>query len=157
MGKARQGDAPGRVVVWTRPERLNMPYKNLSDRRENDRKRRLDADWKARRNKQVMANYYRDKTTVRNRDKRWREKNKSKLFQLKLSVCCSLCDEKHPAALDFHHQDKEKKFLEVGRMVRLGYGAERVKSEIAKCIVLCANCHRKETSKQLGWYAGPPK
>lgn len=34
--------------------------------------------------------------------------------------------------------------MAVGRMVTFGYGRDALKSEIERCAVLCANCHRKE-------------
>jgi hypothetical protein len=34
-------------------------------------------------------------------------------------------------------------------MVTSNYSKERIKKEIDKCIVLCANCHRKEHYAEL--------
>jgi len=44
--------------------------------------------------------------------------------------------------MDFHHVDGEKSMTlgEVG-----GASLKRIHAEIAKCIVLCANCHRIRT------------
>lgn len=50
----------------------------------------------------------------------------------------------HFAALDFHHLG-EKKFT-IGWNLFRGYKA--IKSEMEKCEVLCANCHRVETFAQ---------
>jgi hypothetical protein len=55
---------------------------------------------------------------------------------------CHFCGESEPACLDFHHRDpKEKKFKLSDGAGRISMN--RVKEEIAKCILLCANCHRK--------------
>ncbi len=34
--------------------------------------------------------------------------------------------------------------MAVGKMITHGYGKERLEEEIEKCVILCANCHRKE-------------
>jgi hypothetical protein len=60
-----------------------------------------------------------------------------------------MCGEKHPAALDFHHTDPSTKKASVGSLNMDSIAA--INAEIAKCIVLCSNCHRKlhwTTSKQ---------
>lgn len=54
---------------------------------------------------------------------------------------CGRCDEKHPACLDFHHRDRTTKEGHIGEFRR--FGMKRLLAEIAKCDVLCANCHRK--------------
>lgn len=64
---------------------------------------------------------------------------------------CKTCPEDRMAALDFHHL-RDKKF-NVGDGVRLGYSIERIKKEIEKCEILCANCHRVHTAEDLGWYS----
>ena len=56
----------------------------------------------------------------------------------KLTLGCSKCGyNTHPAALDWHHTSDDKENI-VGRCDSIA-AAER---EMAKCIVLCANCHR---------------
>lgn len=62
----------------------------------------------------------------------------------KAEIGCQACSERHPACLDFHHRDPSQKELEVSKIVHLhGWSKERIEAEIAKCDILCANCHRK--------------
>lgn len=52
---------------------------------------------------------------------------------------CVLCLEADPVCLDFHHlSDKDRTISSM-----LGMNDARVKAEIAKCVVVCSNCHRK--------------
>jgi hypothetical protein len=45
---------------------------------------------------------------------------------------------------------------ECGRLVREGYRLERVKAEIARCELVCANCHRRRTAKRVrSWRVDP--
>lgn len=60
--------------------------------------------------------------------------------ELKL-VGCSQCSEKRPLALDFHHLDPATKIFPVSRFISKG-NMNGMLEEIAKCIILCANCHR---------------
>ena len=59
----------------------------------------------------------------------------------KKNPCCK-CGESDPACLDFHHvgDDKER---EVAIAARLGWSVEHLQLEMDKCIIVCANCHRK--------------
>jgi L-lactate utilization protein LutB len=66
------------------------------------------------------------------------------LRNLKLTLKCSRCGESHPACLDFHHLDPKTKEGLIGQMANRGLSEQRILAEIEKCIVLCANCHRKE-------------
>jgi hypothetical protein len=55
---------------------------------------------------------------------------------------CIRCGEKDPSCLDFHHRNgKIDKLGHIG--VFRKFGTQRLLNEIAKCDVLCANCHRK--------------
>ena len=56
---------------------------------------------------------------------------------------CARCGDGRPAALDFHHHG-ERKRKDITQMVNHGYSKTRIKEEISRCTVLCANCHRKE-------------
>ena len=75
------------------------------------------------------------------------------IWQYLLINPCVDCGENNPTVLDFDHV-KGKKIIEVSRMVSQGYSWEKIKKEIAKCEVRCANCHRKKTAKEAGWYNG---
>lgn len=54
---------------------------------------------------------------------------------------CVSCGETDVACLDFHHRDPETKEGHIGEFRK--FGMKRLLTEIAKCDVLCANCHRK--------------
>ena len=68
---------------------------------------------------------------------------------------CEICGYRHPAALDLHHRDENDKHPKL-RGYRTANGHKRVgrgwrevplrdlEAELAKCVVLCANCHRVE-------------
>jgi hypothetical protein len=58
-----------------------------------------------------------------------------------LKVSCSRCPENDPVCLDFHHRDEKE--VTVAATVKKGWSKERILVEIAKCDVLCSNCHRK--------------
>ncbi len=62
----------------------------------------------------------------------------------KQSLFCSKCGENDPRCLDFHHLDRAQKDVEVAQLVTEGYSIDRIMREIEKCVILCANCHRKE-------------
>lgn len=60
---------------------------------------------------------------------------------LRTSLKCCHCEEDNGACLDFHHADESQKEFSIAHA--LTRSAAKVKSELLKCIVLCANCHRK--------------
>jgi hypothetical protein len=62
------------------------------------------------------------------------------------------CGELDPVVLEFDHV-RGKKAFNISDAARWGFAMDTVFAEIAKCDVLCANCHRRKTAKQLGWYA----
>lgn len=58
-------------------------------------------------------------------------------------IRCQKCGEDHPAVLDFHHRDRHAKSFTISTLWRRGWSKARIAAEIAKCDVLCSNCHRK--------------
>lgn len=74
--------------------------------------------------------------------------NKSFIIWVKTYLGCAICSEKESCCLDYHHFGNKK--YEVGIMCNKAYAFTGLKREIAKCIVLCANCHRKWHQNELG-------
>lgn len=67
--------------------------------------------------------------------------NREYIKDVKSKHGCYFCDESEPVALDFHHKDPSEKDMNISVMV--GYPIRKLKAEIEKCAVVCANCHRK--------------
>jgi len=66
----------------------------------------------------------------------------SRIKLIKGFIHCEFCGyNKNWAALDFHHKDPTTKENEVAQMKT--HSIEKLKIEIDKCLLLCANCHRE--------------
>jgi hypothetical protein len=59
-------------------------------------------------------------------------------------------NETDPQVLEFHHVGE--KDSEITRLISGGWSIKRIQAELDKTIVLCANCHRKVTMKERGWF-----
>jgi len=69
------------------------------------------------------------------------EKHYNWLSRYKQELGCAHCGIKDPRVLDFHHKKGEDKLFTIGGFRReVGFG--KLQEEIAKCEVVCANCHR---------------
>jgi len=66
---------------------------------------------------------------------------------LKTNPCVD-CGETDPVILEFDHI-KDKDF-NISDAARKGVSIKKLKDEIAKCEVRCANCHRKKTYERSG-------
>ena len=78
-----------------------------------------------------------------------RRKNiKIKALEYKGWCCfkCGLIDKEFPQIYDFHHIDPRQKDFSISKS---NLTFEKIKKELDKCIVLCANCHRKEHVKDF--------
>jgi len=61
---------------------------------------------------------------------------------------CVDCGESDIIVLEFDHQrDKEFNVSNMGTV-----SINKIQKEIDKCEVVCANCHRRRTAKQFGYY-----
>ena len=103
-----------------------MPYKDAKKQKEAQHQYYLD-------NKEKYA------ANVRRRKQEYREW----FTELRESLSCTRCPEKHMAVLDFHHLDDNEKYDSVSVMVNDMVPKKKILKEIEKCIVLCSNCHRK--------------
>jgi hypothetical protein len=89
--------------------------------------------------------------TSQDRRRRYQENVSNILTYFKTHPCVD-CGESDPPALDFDHVRGVKR-ENISRMLWKNEWA-RVWEEIQKCDVRCANCHRRRTAEQFGWYSG---
>ena len=91
-----------------------------------------------------------EKTKLRNAQRREYRKNYKKMVYQKCREYCSnykkkhpceKCGESHIACLSFHHKDRKEKRDEVTILCK--YSLNIVMKEIEKCKILCHNCHAK--------------
>ena len=106
---------------------------------------------------------YRDPAVKKARDRQWyldnlelcktrgvvyrkqkQKQHREMLDELK-AVPCADCGNRYPAyVMDFHHVRGEKLF-NVSQFSKRRPGTATLLAEVAKCIVLCSNCHRIRT------------
>lgn len=67
---------------------------------------------------------------------------KDRLLSYKGGKCISCGYNKCSAALDFHHIDQDSKSFDIGKSSK-NMNFDKIKNEIDKCVILCANCHRE--------------
>jgi hypothetical protein len=60
---------------------------------------------------------------------------------LKRHLKCAECGFNHPAALHFHHRSRPHKAMTIAEMVQRDCDLALIVTEMAKCKVLCMNCH----------------
>lgn len=74
--------------------------------------------------------------------KNWMEKRAQWYTEHITQLQCIKCGENHRACLDFHHRDRSQKDRVISVALRQ-FGPAKLEAEMAKCDVLCSNCHRK--------------
>lgn len=62
-------------------------------------------------------------------------------------VDCGIAD---PLVLQFDHMESKTK--DIASLVRSGRNSHRLIAELNNCQVRCANCHRRRTATQGGWF-----
>lgn len=63
---------------------------------------------------------------------------------------CADCGESDIIVLQFDHQ--HSKSANIADMLVNGSSIKRLQNEVEKCDVVCANCHIRRTTIQLGWW-----
>lgn len=88
--------------------------------------------------------YAKNKALHRVRDRRYKANVREKFFGFLAQRACVDCGNDDPLTLDFDHVRGEKAD-NVSKMITNGCSWKKLMSEIKKCVVRCANCHRKKT------------
>jgi hypothetical protein len=78
----------------------------------------------------------------------WQKRRRAELrawwIEFKSTKSCEQCGESAPECLHFHHIDPTTKDFNLSEAAtRISASKERILAEVAKCRVLCANCHFK--------------
>ncbi len=89
------------------------------------------------------------KQTVKENNKSYRQEVRQFVAEYLATHPCVDCGENDPVVLEFDHRGG--KVANVSMMASVGYSLEKVKAEIAKCDVRCANCHRRKTARTKPW------
>lgn len=104
--------------------------------------------------KQVKRHYYSNKEyylkKTRIRNKYFKQKIREYIWDYLADNPCVDCGETDPVVLEFDHV--LTKSINITEMAHLNCSLSKVQAEIDKCEVRCANCHRRKTSLQFGWY-----
>lgn len=95
-------------------------------------------------------NPHRQAVVARNRT-RSKKYIRAKLLEYWKTHPCVDCGERDPMVLTFDHRNPAEKLFMIGSSYRL-YGWSKIKTEIEKCDVRCANCHMRRTARQYGWF-----
>jgi hypothetical protein len=93
------------------------------------------------------SHYETHRDVIRARNKAAWEHCRALLNAAKEVPCMDCGVEYPPYIMDFDHRDPSQKTGEVTRLVT--HGEKRVLEEIAKCDIVCANCHRERTHSRL--------
>ncbi len=93
-------------------------------------------------NREAVKKYYDNHKDVYREKNRKARKQKSEFIQSKKEFPCVDCGIQYPPyIMEFDHV--EEKFLPVSRMT--SHSWKQINAEIAKCEVVCANCHAVRT------------
>ena len=139
-----------------------MPYANLEQKKEYDKKRFITREQKDAKN--LGRKQYRDSLSEEDRKSYYENQNNHKLTDERksrrknastkrkynrkaqaieyLGGRCAMCGlhDNRIAVYEFHHRDPSTKLFNIAH--RLGYGWDKIKNELDKCDLLCAICHR---------------
>ncbi len=71
-----------------------------------------------------------------------KRKEKINLLKIERGGKCEICGyNEYLGALDFHHKNNKEKSFAIGH--RRGFSIDKLREEVKKCALLCANCHRE--------------
>lgn len=82
--------------------------------------------------------------------RRLRDKAYAAVLEYLIDHPCLDCGESDPIVLEFDHRDGVTKKFNIGDALRKGVSVQTLMTEIAKCDVRCANCHRRITYRRRG-------
>ncbi len=104
----------------------------------------------------IRKNYYKKNSTsgpAKRADKKKRREFLKRFIYdyLKIHPCID-CGISNPIVLEFDHINPETKTCNISDCVQNTMGFDRLKAEMAKCEIRCANCHRLKSAKTYNYF-----
>lgn len=62
---------------------------------------------------------------------------------------CKVCGERSHCCLSAHHLNPAEKIFSIAAAISWGRNPDELKAELAKCVCVCENCHRKIHAGEL--------
>lgn len=86
---------------------------------------------------------------IREKNRAARKRNATFVFEHKKGKKCRDCGGAYPPhVLDYDHINPKTKIAKVSRLATQAISLKRIKEEIDKTQIVCANCHRERTYKR---------
>lgn len=104
-----------------------------------------------RRDRELYARSPNRRKTIRDRADLVRDQSRRLVREYLATHPCVDCGESDVQVLEFDHRGEDPKLFDISKAVLSGFASGSIFSEIAKCDVRCANCHRRKTRRTLGW------
>ena len=76
----------------------------------------------------------------------------NRLIEYLSDKACVMCGESDVRVLEFDHIDPTTKRFGISTAITDVRKWIDISQEIEKCQILCANCHKKRTAAQYGWF-----
>jgi hypothetical protein len=105
-----------------------MPYKDT------EQQRKAQREWASR-----------NKETVSRNSHASRRRKADRVSEFKNKPCADCGVSYPPYVMDLDHIPGSNKITNVAELVGTGASWKRIELELAKCEVVCANCHRERT------------
>lgn len=85
------------------------------------------------------------KAKAKYNNQRARKRNREFVKEFLTNNPCVDCGESDPVVLEFDHRDYSRKTVAISTLAGQSVSLDRLRFEMAKCDVRCANCHRRKT------------
>ena len=123
--------------------RRTLPPQPMSDAYAANKERYYTAH-KAKISKKNKARYAANKDKIKAATRARRTEIYYKIFKIRYDAACTVCGYSDYRALDFHHVEPADKIDTIAQLANRSVSWHRIETELAKCVPICANCHRIE-------------
>ena len=138
------------IIYWKEKYQLKSNYKNFKNLEKSEygetrfcqrcQKNVKTENFYQRRGKENSSPYCKPCTNEQTIERT--RKLKTQMIEYK-GGCCVRCGyNKYQGALEFHHLDPKEKDFNPSHLKKYSFD-DRIKNELDKCILVCANCHRE--------------